>query len=125
MFPTTFPTQENIILSSDFPRASSDFLGPLGTLRKSTSWQISLEWPPCTASSPVRRGTASHSAPGCRASSVRDGGTGSALRHRHQFRSCQELGSNEHFWDSGSDNVDVTPLEQFIAAKTLDDTSLP
>jgi hypothetical protein len=31
MFPTTFPTQENIILSSDFPRISSDLLGPLGT----------------------------------------------------------------------------------------------
>src|SRR6266702_4053209 len=30
MFPTTFPTQENILLSSDFRRTSSDFLGLLG-----------------------------------------------------------------------------------------------
>jgi hypothetical protein len=34
MFPTTFPTQENIISPSDSPRTSSDFLGQLGTLRK-------------------------------------------------------------------------------------------
>jgi hypothetical protein len=32
MFPTTFPTHENIILSSDFPHTSLDFWGPLGTL---------------------------------------------------------------------------------------------
>ena len=30
VFPTPFPTQENIILSSGFPRISSDSLGPLG-----------------------------------------------------------------------------------------------
>jgi hypothetical protein len=30
MFPTTFPTQENIISSSDSPRTSSDFLGHRG-----------------------------------------------------------------------------------------------
>ena len=42
MFPTTFPTLENISSSSDSPRTSSDFLGELGTLRKSTSCQIGL-----------------------------------------------------------------------------------